>query len=181
MSETTTTADSAPAEPVEADTEAGAEALDSPTPRTGTDDTTESGNGREDDAQPQDDAPESGKLSREAAKWRTKFRDAEQQIAGQTATIERLQRLHVDAAITAAGVKPAAVYAVTGLGDLLGDDGLPDLGRIKAAVETARAELGIEKPNPFREHRRNGLQSGAGVSPPARDGWAAAFSPKPDQ
>lgn len=179
MSETTAADSTAAEAAVEAD--AGAEALGGPEAKTGTDDTTDTGNGREDGAQPQDDAPEGGKLSREAAKWRTKFRDAEQQIAGQTATIERLQRLHVDAAITAAGVKPAAVHALTELADLVGEDGLPDADKITAAVAKARDELGITKPNPIREHRRNGLQSGAGVQPPARDGWAAAFGPQPDR
>lgn len=128
-----------------------------------------------------DDAGGKGRVSREAAKWRTKFRDAETTIAGQRETIAQLREMHVNAAITAAGVKPAAVYAVTPAGELLDDNGLPDPVKISTAIAKARDELGITKPNPLREHRVNGLQSGAGLSPPARDGWAAAFGPKPDR
>lgn len=146
-------------------------------------------NAGDETGQPQDDGDDDGgdtggkgRVAREAAKWRLKFRESETTIAGQAATIERLQRAHVDAAIERAGVKPAAVHALTELADLVGEDGLPDPDRVAAAIARARDELGITKPNPLRDHRVAGqMHSGAGVSPPVRDGWAAAFGPKPDR
>lgn len=115
--------------------------------------------------------------NKEAAKWRTKFRDAEQQVTDLTETVERLQRLHVDAAITAAGVKPAAVHAVTNLADLLAEDGTPDAAKIAAAVRAARDQLGIPYPT-TDGMRQTGMRSGTGFSPPRKDGWSSAFGPR---
>ncbi|ORV90668.1 hypothetical protein AWC11_12045 [Mycobacterium interjectum] len=123
-----------------------------------------------------------GQPSGRSAKYReraqaaeTRAAELEQQITDYTATIERLQRLHVDQAITAAGVKPAAVHAVTDLADLLGDDGLPDSAKIAAAVKTARDRLGIQPPT---FSRQTGMRSGAGAPQPKKDGFAAAFAPR---
>lgn len=162
----------------------GAEALDGPETQTGAGDTTGTENVSDEPVQDQDDGTDNDeqrgagpRVAREAAKWRSKFRAAETTIAGQTATIERLQRLHVDAAITTAGMKPAAVHAITALTELLGDDGLPDAEKVAAAVGQARDRLGIPKPDPLREYRLSGLRSGAGEAPPRRDNWTAAFTP----
>ncbi|CAM3209638.1 hypothetical protein MYCO108962_06615 [Mycobacterium colombiense] len=131
---------------------------------------------------PADDGEQDSRPRGRAAVYRERAQAAEaraseleQQIAGHAATIERLQRLHVDAAIERAGVKPAAVHAITDLAGLLGDDGLPDPAKITEAVNTAKETLGIQRPT---VNRQMGMRSGAGVSPPRKDNWAAAFAPR---
>lgn len=93
---------------------------------------------------PADEAPEvDDDLTNEAARWRRQLRDTETergQLAAQVATLRRTQ---AEQLITAAGLKPAAVFAVAALDELLGDDGCVDPGKITAAVQAARDELGI--------------------------------------
>ncbi|MGH3969539.1 MAG: hypothetical protein ACRDTV_15840 [Mycobacterium sp.] len=136
--------------------------------------------------QRQDDADGSGDNDTEprgrAAKYRQRAQEseaardaAEQKATGLAGTIERLQRLHVEQAITAAGIKPAALWAVAELADLVDDDGLPDDAKIAAATKTARDQLGIKPPNLAGLRERGQLLSGAGAPQPRRDGWSAAF------
>lgn len=101
--------------------------------------------------------------------------ELEAQSADHVATIERLQRLHVEQAVAATGVKPAAVFAVAELADLLDDTGLPDADKVTAAVEAAREQLGVGRAAP--PSRQFGMRSGAGTPPPKRDGWVGAFAP----
>ncbi|OBI46978.1 hypothetical protein [Mycobacterium colombiense] len=134
------------------------------------------------------DAPEAdtddGKPNGREARYRKRAQEAEATIAArdaaiaeQAATIERLQRGQLETAITAAGVKPAAVFAVAELKDLLTEDGMPDEAKITAAVKAARDQLGITRPT---LHRQTGMRSGAGYSPPKKDGWVDAFRRKDD-
>ncbi|MGH3265310.1 MAG: hypothetical protein ACRDNS_25320, partial [Trebonia sp.] len=104
----------------------------------------------------------------------TEVEQARDELAG---TVERLQRLYVEQAVTRAGVKPAAVFAVAELADLLGDDGLPDEAKVAAAVAAAREQLGVARPN-LAAFRERGLLSGAGVPAPKRDSFTAAFGPR---
>jgi hypothetical protein len=114
--------------------------------------------------------------ARQRAQEAEAARDAAEARATDLAgTVKLLQRLHVEQAVTAAGVKPAAVFAVAELADLIDDTGLPDADKVKAAVATAREQLGVSRPV---VERQMGMRSGAGVAPPKRDGWAAAFGPR---
>jgi hypothetical protein len=117
----------------------------------------------------------SGQYRRRAQEAEARVAEVEAQSTEHVATIERLQRLHVEQAITTAGIKPAAVFAVAALADLLGDDGLPDADKVTAAVATAREQLGIER---HATVRQLGMRSGAGAPPPKRDGYVAAFGPR---
>lgn len=140
----------------------------------------------ENGSQPENDDAGEGEPKGRAAQYRKRAQDAEaraaqleEQITGHAATIERLQRLHVDRAITETGLKPAAVYAIAGLADLLGDDGLPDPAKITAAVTAARDQLGAA-PKAAAVQRQRGLVSGASGYPagPKPNGWAGAFAPR---
>lgn len=178
MSEaTTTTADSTT---VEANTDAGAvaggEALESPTPKPGTGDTSDPGNGRDEDVQPQEST------RGRAAGYRQRAQEAETALEEARGEVTRLReqvagyrRSAVEAAITATGLKPAAVLAVADLDSLIAEDGQPNQQAIAAAVVKARDELGVQRPT---IHRQVGMRSGASApEQPRRDPWSAAFGP----
>jgi hypothetical protein len=117
-----------------------------------------------------------GEPSREAAKYRTRLREVESERDTLVGRVEALQRSQLEQHITAAGLKPQAVWANgTAVADLVGDDGQPDPVKIKAAVQAARDELGIAaKPSP---RGTAGLHSGAmgPQQPPNR--FVDAFKP----
>jgi hypothetical protein len=117
----------------------------------------------------------SGRLRERAQAAEARVAEVEQQNADYVDTIAKLQKFHLEQAITAAGVKPAAVWAVADYTDLLDDNGLPDAEKVTVAVENAREQLGI-RPQPQAVHRQRELRSGAGTSPPKRDGWVSAFA-----
>lgn len=118
----------------------------------------------------------------EAAKWRTRLRDEQAahkatQTALETLTgqVEALQRQQVESLIGAARVKPAAVWATTGLGALLAADGTVDPEAVAAAIDTARKTLGIQPLG------RGVHVPGLGTRPdrlPQPDGWEQAFTPR---
>ncbi|MBI2696153.1 hypothetical protein [Mycobacterium nebraskense] len=135
---------------------------------------------------------ENGEASEEpkgrAAQYRKRAQDAEAKVAEVeaqsaelAATVERLQRLHVEQSIAATGLKPAAVFAVAQLSELIGEDGLPDKSKLDAAVHAAQEQLGAA-PKPAAVQRQRGMVSGASGYPagPKSNGWAAAFSPPDD-
>lgn len=122
-----------------------------------------------------------------AAQYRRRAQDAEaardealQQVTEHVAVIERLQQRLVERVVAEAGVKVAAVLAVSPLVDLLDDDGLPDIDKINTAIDAARDQLGVRR----HEHpiqRQLGMRSGASGHPqPRKDGWAAAFARRDD-
>ena len=86
-----------------------------------------------------------------------------------------MQRSQIDAHITMMGLKPAAVWASgVELSGLLDDSGVPDEQKIKQAVESARTELGIERPRkPIRS-----LTSGITVPKEQPVDWRSAFAPR---
>ncbi|KUH97952.1 hypothetical protein AU190_22265 [Mycolicibacterium acapulense] len=98
------------------------------------------------------------------------------------ATVTALQQQAADKAIKAAGLKPRAVWAVAQLADVLADDGTVDAAKLSAAISTAKAELGVAPPKrtPPRPGAGKGLQSGAGVPQSKPRGFAAAFGPRPN-
>ncbi|BCP06110.1 hypothetical protein [Mycobacterium paraintracellulare] len=122
------------------------------------------------------DDSEGNPTDREAAKWRKKLRAAEAEKAEIATRLEAMQRSTVDAHVTALGMKPAALWAAgTELGDLLGDDGVPDPEKVDTAAAAAKETLGVQtyKPRPLR-----GYQSGAMATQPKRNSWTQAFAPK---
>jgi len=98
------------------------------------------------------------------------------------ATVAHLQRQAADKAITAAGLKPAAVWAVAELADVLDDQGGLDDRKLAAAVKKAGEQLGVQPPKPKTPPRPGvgALRSGTGG--PRSDGrptgFAAAFAPQ---
>lgn len=115
-----------------------------------------------------------------AAQYRKRAQDAEAHSAELAVTVERLQQRLVERVVAEAGVKVAAVLAVSPLADLLDEDGLPDAGKIESAIDAARDQLGVRR----HEHpiqRQLGMRSGASGHPqPRKDGWAAAFARRDD-
>jgi hypothetical protein len=120
------------------------------------------------------DDDDDGNPNREAAKWRTKLRDTEAQRDAVATQLANMQRAAVDTQITALGIKPAAVYAVAKVEDLIGEDGVPDAKKVEAAATAAKDQLGLAviKPPPKR------LQSGAAGPQPKSDSWLQAFAPR---
>jgi hypothetical protein len=114
--------------------------------------------------------------SHEAAKYRLRLREVEterDQLAGR---VEALQRSQLEQHISAAGLKPAAVWALgTQVADLLADDGQPDPEKITAAIATARDELGIAAKTP---RGAAGLRSGSMGPQPLPPTFVEAFTPK---
>lgn len=108
------------------------------------------------------------KLRRESATLRDRAKAAEQ-------AVEALQRQAAEQQIRAAGLKPAAVWAVAQLGDVVDDHGAIDPGKLGAAMGTARQQLGIRQPAPAPG--RAGLKSGSGVPHEKPRGFAEAFGP----
>ncbi len=134
----------------------------------------ENGGGADDDGEPRGRA---GRYRERAQAAEARVAEMETQAGELTATVERLQRLHVEQVINAAGVKPAAVFAVAELADLIDDAGLPDTAKVQKAIGAAREQLGVPAPGIVRQQE---LRSGAGASPPRKNGWASAFAPRDD-
>lgn len=111
------------------------------------------------------------KLRKENATYRDRAKAAEQ-------AVQALQRQAADKAITAAGLKPAAVWAVAELAQVLDDRGAIDDRKLAAAMNTARAQLGIARRTPAPG--AHGFRSGSGAPQQKHNPFAAAFGPKPN-
>lgn len=180
--ETTTTAAEAAGGPVEpsaeawqtlADATAAAEFTDSFRPPTAPGDAADEQPTDADNGEP--DEGDEGNPNREAAKWRTKLRDAEAQRDAVTAKLEAMQRAAIDTQVTALGIKPAAVWAAgADLADLLDENGVPDAAKVASAAASAKEALGI--PGPTRPSR--GMHSGASAPSVTRNGFVDAFRPR---
>lgn len=175
MTDTDTTATAATETAVPAPT--SKDAAETPTVGTDTPGEAESGAaGENEGAEPRGRAAQYRKRAQDAEAARD---EALQQVTEHVAVIERLQQRLVERVVAEAGVKVAAVLAVSPLADLLGEDGLPDAGKIESAIDAARDQLGVRR----HEHplqRQLGMRSGAGAPQPKRDGWAAAFARRDD-
>ena len=111
----------------------------------------------------------------EAARWRVKAREAEQQRDALAAQLEAVRKDQINAAVVTMGLRPQALWASgVELTDLIGDDGVPDQQKIRQAFESARRELGIEAPRkPVKA-----LRSGSMAPQEPRTGrWREAFMP----
>lgn len=116
---------------------------------------------------------------RQAAKLRKRAQAAEAERDALREQVQALQRQQIDAQVTAAGIKPTAVWA-TGveLAELTADDGTVDAEAVTAAIERARDELGVTPVG-----RGGAPVPGAGerptVAPPnAAQAFAKAFAPR---
>lgn len=116
---------------------------------------------------------------RQAAKLRKRAQAAEAERDALREQVQALQRQQIDAQVTAAGIKPTAVWA-TGveLAELVTDEGTVDAEQVAAAIERARDELGVAPVG-----RGGAPVPGAGerptVAPPnAAQAFAKAFAPK---
>ncbi|MDM2029854.1 hypothetical protein PP300_11175, partial [Mycobacteroides abscessus] len=108
------------------------------------------------------------KLRRESADHRGRANTAEEQLTAMQARAEAaegqvlaLQRRSVEQQIVNAGMRPAAVWAVSQLDELLADDGTVDTSEVQRAMATAKKTLGIQqRRNPAGV--RDGMNSGIG-------------------
>ncbi|MCV7381655.1 hypothetical protein BST11_16945 [Mycobacterium alsense] len=131
-----------------------------------------------DTAGPQDGADgEDGNPNHEAAKWRTKLRDAESQNAALATRLEAMQRAAIDTQVTALGMKPAALWASGAkIEDLVDDTGVPDAAKVQQAAQDAKEALGIVAVKPSKP--LGSLRSGASAHTPNGNKWVEAFSPR---
>lgn len=151
-------------------------------------DNSESGN-NEDQAQAPEDQPElesedeESNPNHEAAKWRHKFRDeqtahktTQEALTTATGQVEALQRQHVEAMLTVARVKPAALWATTDLTSLLSEDGTVDADAVQEAIGKAREKLGIQPLG--KGSIVAGIGSQPSRTPESANPWKDAFAPK---
>jgi hypothetical protein len=117
-----------------------------------------------------------GNPSREAAKYRRQLREAEAQRDTNAARVESLQRAAIDRIATDERIKPAAMWAAGAtLADLLDDDGMPDVSKVRAAVAHARETLGVpEEPRPPAPNPAQG-SSGGGAAGSTGVTWSDAI------
>ncbi|MGD9622530.1 MAG: hypothetical protein AB7G47_13210 [Mycolicibacterium sp.] len=134
------------------------------------------------DEQPDPDEQESNP-NHEAAKWRHRFRDEQTAhkdtktaLESATTKVEALQRQQVEAMLSAAHVKPAALWAIAELGQLLSEDGTVDVEAVQEAVGKARETLGIQ-PSGKGTFIAN-LGNRPDRLPAASNPWRDAFAPK---
>jgi hypothetical protein len=92
-------------------------------------------------------------LRKQSATYREQLKAAEGQVAA-------LQRQTVNRLVANASMRPAALWAVTQLDDLLAEDGTVDAAKVKGAMDTARRTLGVTG-GPRRFRGLDGLVSGA--------------------
>lgn len=120
------------------------------------------------DAEPDDGKPS----NREAARYRARLRDTEQQLAGATAVAEAAQRQLVEHLATGHKIKPEALWASGArLVDLLGDDGGIDPDKVKQACDVAVESLGLHRRRPPAPDTSQGRGNAA-----ARGSWLEAFA-----
>lgn len=125
-----------------------------------------------------ENAPENG--NREAAKYRTRLREAEAErdgiradLDGARQTVERLQRALVETTAASALVDPADLWRHGGVevSELLADDGTPDAEKVAAVVDGILTERRhLARP---RSPRPDMTQGGTGTPPPPADPVAA--------
>lgn len=128
---------------------------DTTTDQVDTEDNTNHDHGTENDGKNQ---------NAEAAKYRRRLRDTEAQLANLTQKHETLLRSTIEQA-AADKVTPAALWdSGATLDDLLGDDGLPDPEKVRAAANTAAERYQVaqkpRRPQPVPEVGRTNLNLG---------------------
>lgn len=129
-----------------------------------------------DDSDKDGGAQDGDPRNREAAKWRTRFRDAERQITALEGQVAALREAAVHAVIERAGYRPQLLAASqVEPGDLFTADGAPDEAEIVRVIGETAARLGAVR----RGKAPNPQQGRGGGAPTATGGWAHAFAPRP--
>lgn len=114
-----------------------------------------------------------GKPGREAAKYRTRLREAQAELETARQQLEQARRTLVDNLAEQAGIKPAALWAGgTSIDGLLTEDGTIDVGLVRQAIDATVTTLGIS-----RRPRLDPLQ-GVGNAVPTAPSFEAGFRPK---
>lgn len=127
------------------------------------------------DDEPDEDQDDAGDgPGREAAKYRRRLREAENERDQLAGRVEALQRAEVDRLAKADGMRPAALWASgTELAGLLDDDGTVDAAKVTAAIEGAREQLGIPKPPVGPRVPREGRSLGRPPKPSGKEAMVA--------
>lgn len=123
------------------------------------------------DVQPAD-TPDDTEGSGREAKLRKRARDAEAARDDLAAKLAALQRQQVESMLGTT-LKPAALWSVTTLDDVLATDGTVDPDRLETAVRSARETLGI---NPVGGAPIPGVGNRPDNTPAAD--WKSAFAPQ---
>lgn len=126
------------------------------------------------DPEPDDQADEDTPPSRQAAKWRTKFREAETRIGELATQVEALQRHHIESLLTNEDITPKAFWRLAELKDMISDDGFPDPAKVSAAARGIRESLGITE-GLFVP--AEGYSPSTPAKPSGRQQWDQAFQP----
>lgn len=120
-----------------------------------------------------------GKAGREAARYRRQLRDVEAERDQLLEQVKTLRTVEVERLVSAAHLKPAALWAAgSTLDDLVDDEGKPDPDKISAAVARAKESLGI--PDRLRA-ASPGSGGNRGDDIEAEDAsreWKQAFTPR---
>ncbi|WP_217133826.1 hypothetical protein [Leucobacter chinensis] len=126
------------------------------------------------------DSEATSKGNRDAAKYRRRLREVEEERDTLTAQLDELRKLEVERSIEQLGIKPAAVWALeTTLPDLVNEEGLPDTEKITAAVTQAKLAFGIpEKPKAATDGSGGNRGSDIEAEPSAASQWTGAFEPQ---
>ncbi|TDL01542.1 hypothetical protein EI067_00375 [Mycobacterium paragordonae] len=121
-----------------------------------------------------DDAGDGDGPGREAAKYRRRLREAETERDRLSERIESLQRAEIERLATAAGLRPAALWASgPELADLVADDGTVDASKVSAAIGATREQLGIPAPPVGPRVPKEGRSPGRPAKPSGREAMIA--------
>ncbi|CAN5682569.1 hypothetical protein BH10ACT9_BH10ACT9_18130 [soil metagenome] len=116
----------------------------------------------------------------EAAKWRTRFRDAERERDEARVQVTSLQESIVASLAASAGIKDASLleHSGHGLASLLDDRGMPDPEKVKGACAEAIEKYGIARGiRPLPGVHPGSVGAGQTGQRP-QDAWKGAFAPK---
>jgi hypothetical protein len=123
--------------------------------------------GAQDDNDSDDEGAQKGKASREAAKWRTRYRESQDSLVTTTAALGMQQDAVVDMLVRATGFDSQLTKLMESSGvemdSLLDDAGLVDPAKVRDAIETTAQAFGIRPqrgPRPATGQGRPGGQDG---------------------
>lgn len=120
------------------------------------------------------------KLRKQSAGLRDRARTAEGRAEQAETRLAAAQRQLIGRQAAAAGVKPAAVFAVAPLDELLADDGTVDTAAVTRAMATASTTLGAgPRRNPVGRGSFLSGATGTNIEPPPKS-FTEAFRPRED-
>ena len=123
-----------------------------------------------DDDEELDDADDGNRGER---RQRKRAQLAERRVAELEALLDSTRQQIIGDVVERQGFKPRLLAAAgVGTEDLLGDDGMPDAEKIKAAIATAADELGATPRRRLEPNPQMGLKSG---QPRGESSWSRAL------